>query len=257
MFSKTGDFLQRLQGYQWLVALFVALSGSGAVKAVFRDLPLIVLVLWGLAIFFGVLLVWLAFLRPAPKTRETQQEERPFRKPFKPSAIHCVIKRVDISGLLTENPSQERIRIFYRILNRNDIPITINTIAGSMHLGSDNYEVAGGDVYIESGVRINSDSEGDLVLVIKTPHLRQTWFQKGIYSKTEIIGVNLSNLVLHVVGEGTEPNLGTAPQGEVHFLIRGPLREDDDYVLSRQSISFGSINWYSADGPNRNWLDAD
>lgn len=176
---------------------------------------------------------------------------------FHPQTVRVSVSQVDISGLLAKLPSNEAVSLVFNVANFSGFPIRVKGVRGNMAIGGERQEpapslVLPGDEPIEVPFQTTRPAELRQV----TAGLRQHLHGGGMWGKNGVTAFSLSNikLVCDVVlpdGSEKEQELRISDSS---FLLRGPLRDDNDYeAVSRQSLSFGSNNWYSSDGPNEAW----
>ncbi len=176
---------------------------------------------------------------------------------FHPQTVRVSVSQVNISGLLAKLPSNESVSLVFNVANFSGFSIRVKGVRGNIAIGGERQEpppslVLPGDEPIEVPFQTTRPAELRQV----TAGLRQHIYKGGMYGKNGITAFALSNVKLVcdvVIPDGSEKEQELRIS-DSSFVLRGPLREDIDYeAVNRQSLSFGSNNWYSADGPNEAW----
>lgn len=173
---------------------------------------------------------------------------------FHPQTVRVSVSQVNLTGLLAEQSANECIGFTFNVANWSGFTVRVKEVVGHIEIDDERQR---GQLRIESNPgKIPFPATRPVTLDQVTPGLRERLRDKGIYGKTTIIRFDLSHM--QFVCDVTMPDGSVKEErcgiSESSFLLRGPLRDEEDYgAVNRQSLSFGSNNWYNADGPNEAW----
>lgn len=169
-------------------------------------------------------------------------------RPFDFSAIRATIAKVNLAGLVAAAPADEALEIVMNVDNYSGLPVRITSVSGFIMIFGERKRPDPTIANLPIDLALLGPCPA--VLTQQTQGLREVIFVKGL-SYGGIMPFNLGNLELHC--EATMPD-GTTREGvcglaEKHFLVRGPLKDDEDLAaLNRTSITYGSNRHYGADG---------
>lgn len=239
----------------------------------FQSMPLAIAigligVAWGSWAFFtwsGTLKAWRNVRRLrivlAPIHPDNASTSSPVT--FYAERVRVSISQVDISGLLAKRSSNESVRLAFNVANSSGLSIRVKGVRGHIAISGEPQEPSPPELVLPGGkpIEVPFQTTRPAELRQVTAGLKQQLYEDGkMYGKNGVTAFAFSNIKLVcdvVMPDGSEEEQELRIS-DSRFLLRGPLRDDNDYeTINRQSLSFGSTNWYGADGPNKKWYQID
>lgn len=247
MFNRFGDFLQRLQGFQWAITVFVSLGIPGVVKTLFNTVPLEALLFIAAAVFIATLIVLFSAYGAVPASKSLSA-------PAVFAAdqhLSSTIFQMDFTGLWGK--TETYIDLIFRVSSTFDAPIWLDGVDGRLSIGGEECSLP---------PRLLSDPRelsrhGNYECRVRQPimpnmaaELAMGVSDLNLYSVEGRVRFSFGSMKWLLSKRRDHDRAIIQPRVvcEEAILVRGPVREEDaDKIIWRVQPVFVSQVWYNLD----------